>query len=222
MNATLKAMASTTDSEFCRLLGVDLDWTKFVADTLHKRGVRDNNGTFDDMVTDIVTDLLMALHGENQLADKIQWCRQTAHDNEALMNMVKPVMSSAVHLRFRDFRRRDSHNIGRQEFVDGAPEPMDSQPYIGSELDAEGMKEMIAAELVKRRDHANGQQRTALDKAMVMLPDRIEGMGLRAICEKHGWGRGKMASLALKEIFNAVEAVATRLQDGWMMTLISK
>lgn len=222
MNATLEAIASTTDEEFCRLLGVDLDWTKFVADTLHKRGERDKNGTFDDMVTDIVTDLLMALHGDNQLADKIEMCRATAVDDEALMNMVKPVMSSAVHLRFRDFRRRDSHNIGHQEMVEGAPEPMDSQPYIGCELDAEGMKEMIAAELVKRRDNANGMQRTALDKAMVMLPDRIEGMGLRAICEKHGWGRGKMASLALKEIFNAVEAVATRLQDGWMMALISK
>jgi hypothetical protein len=218
----LKAMASATDAEFTRLLGVDRDWTKFVADVLLSRGVRGDNAMFEDMVTDIVTNILMALQGENQLADKIAWCRATAHDEESLLDMLKPVMTAAVHLRFRDFRRRGSHNVGRHQIAEGANEPVASQHYIGSEMDADSLQGMIEAELSSRFDSAVGMQRSVLAKSLAMLPDRIEGMGIRAICEKHGWGRGKMVSMALKEIFAAVEAVATRLQEGWILTFISK
>lgn len=218
----LKVMGLTTDAEFSRLLGVELDWTKFVADTLLRRGVRSDGAMFEDMVTDIVTNLLMALNGENALADKIAWCRATAHDSDRLLNMVKPVMSSAVHLRFRDFRRRDEHNIGQHQMAEGGNEPVAHQHYVGGEMDAEALQGMIEAELANRLEKSNGVQRTALTKAIAMLPDRIEGMGVRAICEKHGWGKGRMVSMALGEIFKAVEAVATRLQDGWMMAFITK
>ena len=215
----LKVMGLSTDAEFSRLLGVELDWTRFVVRVLGQRGVRGNTAMFEDMVTDIVTDLLLALHGENQLSAKVAWCRSTAHDEASLLDMLKPVMTAAVHLRFRDFRRRHSHNIGNHQMAEGGNEPVASESYIGSEMDADEMQSMIEAELSSRFDKAVGRRRTALIKAITMLPDRIEGMGLRAICEKHGWSRGAAVSEGLNELFAAVEAVATRLQEGWILSL---
>lgn len=217
----LKAMAFQTDAELSRRLGVDLDWSQFVADILLQRGERSDNGLFEDMVTDIVTGILMALDGENALSEKVAWCKATSHDEASLLNKLKPVMSSAVHYRFRDFRDRSEYNIGRGQMPeDSTFEPVSYDWPVGSELDAEALQSMIEAELSERHAKATGMQRTVLEKAKVMLPDRIEGMGLREICEKHGWGRGKMTSLALNEVFSAVESVIHRLQEGWMLALL--
>jgi len=220
---TLEVMASTTDAEFIRLLGVELDWTKFVGDVVLKRGMNGDSAMYEDMVTDIVTGILVELHNKSgQFAEKIAWCRATSHDDAALLNKLKPVMTAAVDFRLRDFRDRKSYNIGRHQMAIGGNEPTAHQHYVGSEMDADGLQTMIESELSLRFDRAVGMQRSVLAKSIAMLPDRIDGLGIREICEKHGWGRGKMVSLALKEIFNAVEAVATRLQESWMLTMIAR
>lgn len=217
----LKAMSFQTDAELSRRLGVELDWSKFVSDILLQRQERSDNGLFEDMVTDIVTDLILALDGENALSEKVAWCKATSHDEASLLNKLKPVMSSAVHLRFRDFRRRDSYNIGRGQMPEDTTfEPVSYDWPVGSEMDAEALQSMIEAELSERHAKATGMQRTVLEKAKEMLPDRIEGLGLREICRKHGWGRGKIASMALNEVFSAVESVVHRLQEGWMLALL--
>lgn len=216
----LSVMACQTDIELSRRLGVELDWTAFVADTLKQRRERSDNAVFEDMVTDIVTNLILALDGENALSRKIEWCKATSPDDFTLENKVKAVMATAVHLRFRDFRQRPSHRIGRRQMPDERIDPVSYDWPVGAELEAESLQGMIEAELSARQAKAKGMKRTVLDRAITMFPDRLEGLGIREICEKHEWNRGKIVSSALKEIYRAVESVANRLQEGWILALL--
>lgn len=215
----LKVMANSTDAEFSRLLGVEMDWTKFVIDTLLSRRERSDNALFEDIATDIVADLILALSGQNSLAEKVMVCRASAGSDNELLNMLKPLIATAVHYRFRDFRRRPAAQIGHCEMPEGV-EVMAQFVDVGNELDAESLVEMIHNELAHRQATTAGMEKSSVDWAIEMLPDRIDGLGIRAICEKHGWGRGRRASMALQEIYKAVEVVATKLQEGWMLSLI--
>lgn len=209
----ITAMASQTDVELSRCLGVELDWTAFIARILKQRQSWNNNGLFEDMMTDIVTGLIQTLNGKNKLSEKIQWCRATSVSEDELVNKLKPIIATAVHYRFRDFRRRPSYNIGNCQIP--TFEGDDLQVFYenpGSESDATELCVMIQNELAFQQKNAVGMRRTILDKAAAMFPDRVEGMGLGAICQKHGWNKGKIVSLALGEIYKATTKVVDKFK----------
>jgi hypothetical protein len=209
----VQAMAKTTDAEFSRLLGMKFEWTKFITDVLaHRHAINTVGADYEDMITDIVSGLLISLT-KGALHDRVQFCIQTARDEDHLMNKLKPVLTIAIDYRFRDFRQHKSYRHSGIQF----PEKFDatgSTEDVGGGMDAENLKSMIRDEL-QERFILTGKRRCEL--ALQILPDRMEGLSLREICEKHELSRGSVVSDALNEIYDAVRCVAQELQEGWMI-----
>jgi hypothetical protein len=211
----MSALAVGTDELLSQHLGVDFNWTKFIGDVLRSQGMRGNGAAFEDMVTDVVTNILMAFDRGGKLKDKADWYRQTCTP-DTLLAKQKSMIKGAVIWRFRDFKDRPAARMSMQ--LPDKFEVRSATEWVGGEMDADNLRSMISAELESQRESAAAKW--ILDCAVQILPDRMEGMSIRDICTKHGIGRGRKVSLALSAIYSAVEAVAKRLNEGWMLTFL--
>lgn len=213
----LSVMGVCTDVEFSRHLGVELKWTKFVMDILKSKGVSSISASFEDMVTDIVTNILMAFEKGGKLKDKAEWYRQTCIDEE-LVKKQKKMMAHAVMYRFRDFRRRPANKT-----IASIPDKFEvmTNEMVGAQMDADDLSQMITDELANRRQNQYGvRQGGYLDLAVQILPDRIKGLSMREICAKHSLCKGQTVSNAIQAIYATVETVANKLGEGWMLTFL--
>lgn len=233
----IESMSYGVDAEFAKCLGTDTapvgGWTAWVVDTLAGKGVNSNGAYYEDMVTDIINGILMALQG-GALKEKVDIYLHL--EGEDLLNKLRPIFTTAVMFRFRDFRQSKIYQIGGKNVtvkksIHKRPKceqiPMNhivvsQESEIGSELDVENLKDMISAELNRRAANAPKARNRWFSMASQILPDRFDGMGLREICVKHQIQRGSVVSSALNEIYGAVLAVAQGLNDSWMINFITK
>lgn len=233
----IDSMSAGVDAEFAKCLGTDTapvgGWTAWVVDTLVGKGVNSQGAYYEDMVTDIINGILMALQG-GALKDKVDMYLHL--EGEDLLNKLRPIFTASVMFRFRDFRQSKIYQIGGRNSCNikiktKRPKceqiPMNHivvsrEAEIGSELDVENLKGMISAELNRRASAAPKGRKRWFSMASQILPDRFDGMGLREICVKHGFQRGSVVSSALNEIYGAVLAVAERLNESWMINFITK
>lgn len=200
------ALAQASDPEFCTLLGMKFGWTGYIISFLiRKKGMNTRSALFEDMVTDVVTNLILSLR-QGKLREKIESCKALAKDEKELGDKIRPVFTTAIDLRFRGLQRNVTRHFRREHQF---PEDFEASSRAeGGVTDVDDLKKMITEELQSRRLTPKVK-----NVALMILPDRFEGMGLREICEKHGISRGQVANDALNEIKSCGETVLARLRE---------
>jgi hypothetical protein len=185
------------DPIFSELLGVQASWTGYIAAHLiRQKKMNPNAAFFEDMLTDVCTKLYFDLSA-GSLKEKVSVHVKSAKDEDSLANLIRPMLSSAIDYRFRSilrtFRRQNSRFVPLSVDV---PQKNHSE----DEFDAENLREKISEAVLSRKMTKKVRQ-----VALIFLPDRLSGMGLRELCDKHNIQRGGTALKALKEIQSCAE-----------------
>lgn len=201
MSATIKRL----DPIFSDLLGVKESWTGYIAAHLiRKKGMNPNSAFFEDTLTDICTKLWFDL-SSGGLKEKVCVHIKSTTDENVLANLIRPMLSSAIDYRFRsiirEFRKKNEKVV---------PLMVDVAQKISSEqeFDAENLKEKISAAVLDSK-----MSKTVKKIALLFLADRLEGMGLRELCEKHGVQRGGSSLKALKHIQECAETIVNSKKE---------
>jgi len=185
------------DPIFSDLLGVQASWTGYIAAHLIKqKKMNPKEAFFEDVLTDLCTKLYFDL-SDGGLKEKVSIHVKSTTDQDALANLIRPMFSSAIDYRFRSiiraFRRKNSRFVPLSTDVEQKSSPSE-------EIDAENLREKISEAVLSRKMTPKVRQ-----VVVVILPDRLNGMGLRELCEKHNLQRGGTALKALKEIQSCAE-----------------
>lgn len=220
--------ADELNAEFDRLLGMTLEqggWTEFVISVLLGKGVQITGAFFEDFVNDIINGILMDLYNpESGISKSVAESQGIAAGNlNILINRLKPIMTTAVMYRFRDFRR-PSERTGHSRYDvihDAVPELTVFQVKtddIAGEIDVQRIIALIKQELM---DIADKKPTAPHQIACQIFPDRIEGLGIREICEKHHLMKGGSTTKALATIEQATRNVVNRIKQPAMMDFIA-
>lgn len=193
------SILSGLDPIFSQLLGCEGSWTGYIAAHLIKqKKMNPNAAFFEDVLTDICTKLYFDL-SDGKLKDKVSVHKESATDADVLANLIRPMFSSAIDYRFRSIIR--SFRKKSEKFVPLSTDVAEKDATSDC-FDAENLREKISEAVLSRR-----MSKTIRGVVVLILPDRLNGMGLRELCEKHNLSRGGTALKALQEIQLGAESV---------------
>lgn len=191
------SILSGLDPIFSQLLGCEGSWTGYIAAHLIKqKKMNPNAAFFEDVLTDICTKLYFDL-SDGKLKDKVSVHKESAADTDVLANLIRPMFSSAIDYRFRSIIR--TFRKKSEKFVPLSTDVAEKDATSDC-FDAENLREKIAEAVLSRKMTKKVRQ-----IVVVILPDRLNGMGLRELCDKHNIQRGGTALKALKEIQSCAE-----------------
>lgn len=209
MLATQEMLA--TDELLAKLLDADIPggWVKFIGDTLHHKGMNENSAQQEDLLVTIVNELVLAL----QTSDSLKTVVANAYGD---LNKLKPTITAAVHFRYRDFRKRKIHQIGKHEFPENFTPGKKSQDL--QELDARELHQAINLEFQRRKSQQSDS--SLLDLAFQFMTDKVNGLELKEIYQKHGISKGSRTQKIMQEITSVVKTVAQKLGEHWIINFI--
>lgn len=215
--------------ELANVLGVDFDWQRYITVVTFGSATKfARNGVFDDIVTDVVSDLYLAAK-DGKLAGALVKAKKKSNTPDELLHNVKGVVHQATKFRASDARRKWTKHFATSQFsqlekevtamVDSVPDRTQTDaseyvPLIVNELE-------LMSQRVKGKRGLAPEQATKIAKrlrlAAAIVPDKLEGWGFDALMERHGVKSSSTMTTIMDDIGQAVARVAGRLQDPTLL-----
>lgn len=218
---------SELNAELVRIFGIEFEWLNYIKNIVNSRAasVR-KKGLINDLVTDVIGDIFIdATTDENGLHKAII----KAKSSDDHLNSMQAVVMQAVKYRVLDGlswrygnnkktkNAKDSQFSQLEEFASGDSASFDVAEKVSYDQDDQEYLDLLSHELNLMIRAAEWQGDTVLRKryqrALAVLPDRLEGMSVAELMEKHGIGSTATMTKTLADIGKALAIVAQKTQS---------
>lgn len=207
----IEAMSFSTDAEFTRLLSVQHRWTRYIA-TITGRLVR---ADIEDVLTSVISMLIRDI--PRSLAPSIERARANSTDSESLRTNLCKVIGSATRYRVMDLRKKQPQVVQFSQI-----EQFEVPGRVDDRLELESLSHLVLLELHKMRQEARNVRTAAfLDHVIQIAPDRLDGLSLSELREKHCLKKVHCYN-CIETIQDAVRRVAHRLGEDDPLSLALK
>jgi len=206
------------NDELVKVLGADFDWASFIKTAAMKRASGYHQAILDDIVADVTADIILAVK-DGKLAVAISKARDASKDETELLKNLKGVVWQAAKYRVGDavkwkYRKRaiQFSNIEGEFSIqarsDNSNEVDEYKPLLVNELN-------FMASTAAR--HGKDKLAKRLRLAAQVVPDRIDGLVLGQLMERHGVVSSSRMQAILDDIGQALAHVAGRLNDPTLL-----